>query len=311
MASVEHCLFCFETLVADLEGRSAMSLPQVVDSWTQYPKGLEDGEEMDDEGQADNADEGADALVSSSKRPKLDLTIQRLAVPRTDRAGASTPSTTSTASSASTNVPSPSTAATTPASSTPSFVPIGIGRHTSQRSASITESPLFITWTKASSSTGHYNLRGCIGTFEALSLAEGLSQYALIAALNDVRFSPVAKSELPRLQVGVTLLTDFEPCQDPMDWEVGVHGLRISFYHHHRRFGSTYLPDVAVEQGWTKEECLVSLMRKAGWSGRKEKWREVGDLKVTRYQGKVENVEYEEYRRWRDWVDARDAKEKA
>jgi AMME syndrome candidate gene 1 protein len=78
----------------------------------------------------------------------------------------------------------------------------------------------------------------------------------------------------------------------------------VSFYHHHKRYGATYLPDVAVEQGWTKEETLLSLMRKAGWSGRREKWKEVGDLKVVRYQGKKESVDYEEYRKWRDWVDS-------
>lgn len=87
-----------------------------------------------------------------------------------------------------------------------------------------------------------------------------------------------------------------------MDWEVGVHGIRISFYHHHKRYGATYLPDVCVEQGWTKEECMVSLMRKAGWLGRKEKWAEVADLKVVRYQGMAESVDYEEFKTWREWV---------
>lgn len=87
-----------------------------------------------------------------------------------------------------------------------------------------------------------------------------------------------------------------------MDWELGTHGLRISFYYHGRRYGATYLPDVAVEQGWTKEETVVSLMRKAGWMGRKERWEDV-ELKVVRYQGKKESLEYTEYKRWRDWVD--------
>lgn len=81
-----------------------------------------------------------------------------------------------------------------------------------------------------------------------------------------------------------------------------MHGLRISFTYHGRRYGATYLPDVAYEQGWTKEEALVSLMRKAGWSGRKEDWEKVG-LKVVRYQGKKAALGYEEWKAWRDWVD--------
>jgi len=304
MASVEHCLFCFETLVAELDSRTPMSLDEVISSWAEYPKGLEeDGD--DDDGNDDEQDE-ASPNETSSKRPRLDPTLQHLADARAGSTSTSTSSSTST-----THTPSSaeaSSAVTTPASSTTSFVPIGMGRKTSQRVGAINESPLFVTWSKASATTGHYNLRGCIGTFEALPLAAGLAQYAVIAALHDTRFEGIARAELPRLQVGVTLLTDFEPCADPMDWTVGVHGLRASFYHHHRRYGATYLPDVAVEQGWTKEECLVSLMKKAGWSGRKDKWREAADLKVTRYQGKVESVDYDEYKRWRDWVDARDDK---
>jgi AMMECR1 domain-containing protein len=78
--------------------------------------------------------------------------------------------------------------------------------------------------------------------------------------------------------------------------------LRISWTHHGRRYGATYLPDVAREQGWTKEETLVSLMRKAGWSGRKGDWETVG-LKVVRYQGKKVDLEYAEWKAWREWVD--------
>lgn len=69
------------------------------------------------------------------------------------------------------------------------------------------------------------------------------------------------------------------------------------------RYGSCYLPDVAVEQGWDKEETIVSLMRKAGWGGKKEKWGEVSDMKVTRFRGKAESLGYGEYKAWREWVE--------
>ena len=94
-----------------------------------------------------------------------------------------------------------------------------------------------------------------------------------------------------------------------MDWELGVHGIRISFYARNKRYGACYLPDVAVEQGWDKEETVVSLMRKAGWGGRREKWSEVGDLKVVRFQGMCESVGYEEFKQWREWVEAGEKKE--
>lgn len=42
------------------------------------------------------------------------------------------------------------------------------------------DSPLFVTWNLVSSGGGR-KLRGCIGTFEALPLAQGLKSYALTA----------------------------------------------------------------------------------------------------------------------------------
>ena len=60
---------------------------------------------------------------------------------------------------------------------------------------------------------------------------------------------------------------------------------------------------MAKEQGWTKEETMVSLMRKAGWNGRKEEWKSVG-VSVVRYQGRQVKLEYPEWRVWRDWVES-------
>jgi len=115
------------------------------------------------------------------------------------------------------------------------------------------------------------------------------------SALEDTRFDPITLKELLKLECAVTILTDFEPAEGPMAWEIGVHGLRISFVYHGRRMGATYLPDVAKEQGWTKEETLVSLMRKAGWTGKKDDWCKV-QLDVVTYRGTKASVTWEEYR---------------
>lgn len=121
-------------------------------------------------------------------------------------------------------------------------------------------------------------------------------------ALDDTRFSPITLKELPALECGVTLLTNFEPAADAMDWVLGDHGLRIAFVYHGKRMGATYLPDVPVEQGWTKEETVVSLMRKAGWTGGHEAWRKVV-LEVVRYRGTKATVGWEEYRGLVDTTD--------
>lgn len=126
------------------------------------------------------------------------------------------------------------------------------------------------------------------------------------SAFEDYRFNPISLRELSSLECGVTLLTNFESIKDPMDWIIGTHGLRISFTHSNRRYGSTYLPDVAREQGWTKEETMVSLMRKAGWSGKSSEWRNVKDFDVVRYQGYRATLGYPEYSEWKAWLEETD-----
>jgi uncharacterized protein (TIGR00296 family) len=130
----------------------------------------------------------------------------------------------------------------------------------------------------------------------------GLKDYALTSAFNDTRFNPISASELHNLECGVTLLTDFEKAANTMDWELGKHGLRIDFSYHGRRLNATYLPHVAEEQGWTKEETVINLMYKAGWGGRKDDWRRV-EVDVQRYQGHAVSLQYRDWREWRSWVD--------
>ncbi|KAI1815095.1 AMMECR1 domain-containing protein [Poronia punctata] len=263
MATAAHCLYCFEALDAHLNNRASMTLKEVIESWDKYCK------------EVDSQD---------TEARKLPPALRRLVDRSSSTSGASTPSSTSTMS----------MTTETPATSTSSL--------TTTESPLVTESPLFVTWNTVSRS-GDTSLRGCIGTFETLELDEGISSYAITSAIHDTRFDPITKRELPSLEAAVTLLTDFEDCDDAMDWEIGTHGIRISFTDRGRRYGATYLPDVAAEQGWTKEETLVSLMRKAGWGGQRSKWRDI-NLHVVRYQGKKEHLQYSEYKHWRDWIEA-------
>ncbi|MGH0126622.1 UNVERIFIED_CONTAM: hypothetical protein FKN15_016534 [Acipenser sinensis] len=106
--------------------------------------------------------------------------------------------------------------------------------------------PLFVTW-----KTGRdKRLRGCIGTFSAMSLHSGLREYTLTSALKDSRFPPMTREELPKLFCSVSLLTNFEDAADYLDWEVGEHGIRIEFVNEKgMKRTATYLPEVAKEQG--------------------------------------------------------------
>ncbi|KAI5207323.1 hypothetical protein AUEXF2481DRAFT_43418 [Aureobasidium subglaciale EXF-2481] len=275
MATKAHCAYCFEVLVASFESRQPLSLSQVEDLWTAQ-NGHEEEEDTPDTNDEDNE------LESSTSRVPA---ISRLLDSDTPASNSSSSSLTS------------STQPSTSSSST----------SLSSRSAiSPSDSyPLFVTWNTISPRNTHQKtLRGCIGTFKPLPLEHGLADYALTSAFEDTRFPPIPASQLSQLQCCVTLLTNFSnPTKDVMAWEVGKHGIKISFKFQGRNLGATYLPDVAKEQGWTREEALISLMRKAGWSGRKDEWRKVAAaMELITYEGKKVDLGYAEFKEWRDRV---------
>eukprot|EP00898_Chlorokybus_atmophyticus_P005441 jgi/Chlat1/5899/Chrsp4S06399 len=153
---------------------------------------------------------------------------------------------------------------------------------------------LFVTW-KRLSRNGDTRLRGCIGTLEARRIVPALKEYALTSALRDRRFSPIAHHEIPHLECTVSLLFSFETAHDHLDWEVGKHGLIINFtdsYGNQR--SATYLPEVASQEGWSRQEAIDSLMRKSGHNGAiTESLRR--SLHVTRYQSSLHTMSYGEY----------------
>lgn len=162
-------------------------------------------------------------------------------------------------------------------------------------------SALFVTWSTLRTN-GKKSLRGCIGNFTPQALEAGLADYALVSALEDSRFSPIRASELSCLQCSVSLLTPFTSVDDILAWTPGVHGIHISFRHPRtgRKLSATYLPDVVVEQGWSKEEAILSLIHKAGYSGSVSPgdavWNSI-QLKV--YESCKAHADFEEYQAWR------------
>ncbi|XP_075429578.1 nuclear protein AMMECR1 isoform X2 [Ascaphus truei] len=151
--------------------------------------------------------------------------------------------------------------------------------------------PLFVTWKIGRDK----RLRGCIGTFSAMNLHSGLGEYTLTSALKDSRFPPMTRDELPRLFCSVSLLTNFEDVCDCLDWEVGVHGIRIEFINEKgSKRTATYLPEVAKEQGWDHIQTIDSLLRKGGYKAA------IGNdfrktIKLTRYRSEKMTMSYAEY----------------
>lgn len=105
------------------------------------------------------------------------------------------------------------------------------------------------------------DLRGCIGHMaEDVPLAQLVSRMALAAAFEDTRFSPVRAEELSSLELEISVLTPLSPVPGPGAVVVGRDGVVV------RKAGrsAVFLPQVASEQGWSRDELLDHLCEKAG-----------------------------------------------
>ena len=121
----------------------------------------------------------------------------------------------------------------------------------------------FVTLTEA----GH--LRGCIGYMAGIRpLYEQIAELAREAAFSDYRFPPLRAEELPLITIGISLLTAPEPIDSADSFRIGTDGIIME--KSGRR--AVFLPQVALETGWTKEEMLSALSEKAGL--RSDDWQE-------------------------------------
>lgn len=160
-------------------------------------------------------------------------------------------------------------------------------RYFSRNADSKVQYPLFITWKK------NNELRGCIGTFQKNPLYLGLRKYSRSAAFNDQRFEPIKKEEVPQLTCTVSLLHSFEDAVNAYDWVIGKHGITLTIKN---VYSATFLPEVMVENHWTKEETLKQLALKAGYRGiiNNDLFMS-SDCKLRRYQTSSLTASYEQY----------------
>lgn len=118
-------------------------------------------------------------------------------------------------------------------------------------------------------------LRGCIGRMAPdAPLDRVVGAMALQAALNDSRFLPVTPDELPALRIEISALTPVAPVAGPGDVVVGRDGVLLS----KGGRSAVFLPQVATEQGWGRDEMLDQLCLKAGLP--RGSWRSGATLSV-------------------------------
>jgi len=98
-------------------------------------------------------------------------------------------------------------------------------------------------------------LRGCIGQFTSeVPLIELVAEMAKASATSDPRFlaEPITPDELDELYIEISVLSPLRRTDDPMSLRLGIDGVYIK-----RGYATgCFLPQVATETGWTKEQFL-------------------------------------------------------
>ncbi len=117
----------------------------------------------------------------------------------------------------------------------------------------------------------HGRLRGCIGQFTSESpLIELVADMAKASATGDPRFfaDPITAGELDQLDVEISVLSPLERTDEPLSLRLGIDGIYIK----NGRTSGCFLPQVATETGWSKEEFLsYCCAHKAGLAA--DAWR--------------------------------------
>jgi len=115
-------------------------------------------------------------------------------------------------------------------------------------------------------------LRGCIGQFTSeRPLVELVAEMAEASATKDPRFfgHELSARELNELEIEISVLSPLRRTDDPLSLRLGVEGIYIK-----RGYAAgCFLPQVATETGWTKEQFLsYCCSHKAGLSA--DAWKD-------------------------------------
>ena len=137
----------------------------------------------------------------------------------------------------------------------------------------------------------HSRLRGCIGQFISESpLIELVAEMAKSSATGDPRFfaDPISAGEMDQLDVEISVLSPLERTDEPLSLRLGVDGIYIK----KGRTSGCFLPQVATETGWSKEEFLsYCCAHKAGLAA--DAWRDP-ETEVNLFTADVFGAEFKE-----------------
>ncbi len=105
------------------------------------------------------------------------------------------------------------------------------------------------------------NLRGCIGHIQPIEqLFNAVIDNTMNSSMNDGRFRPVSEGELPDIEIDISVLSPIKKISGADKFIPGKHGIIICL----GGVRAVFLPQVATEQNWNREETLTHLCNKAG-----------------------------------------------
>ena len=113
-------------------------------------------------------------------------------------------------------------------------------------------------------------LRGCIGNMTGQGpLYQTVAGMAVEAATGDPRFRRLSPAEIDKIDIEISVLSPLQKVKSADEIQIPGHGVIVK-----SGFNSgVYLPQVATETGWSKEEFLTSLCaQKAGL--RPDAWKD-------------------------------------
>lgn len=117
----------------------------------------------------------------------------------------------------------------------------------------------------------YYNnkLRGCLGKLSSqMPLYKTIQEMSLKAATQDYRFKTVSKNEVPKLLIEISIIGPLQKIKNISQIEIGQHGIYIV----KNNMNGTFLPQVAINNNWDREEYLGHCSESKvgiGWYG----WR--------------------------------------
>lgn len=119
----------------------------------------------------------------------------------------------------------------------------------------------------------NHHLRGCVGRMDATRPLWESVHHAATGVLEDPRFHDerVRLDELPMLEIEISVLSPMHPAPNPLEFNPETDGIYLTIGNR----SGCFLPQVAQETGWNREQLLSRLcIEKMGLSP--YAWQEPG-----------------------------------